>query len=379
MMRKLGLGVLAMGLAMALAAVCASAGPLSASLQHSPQGNFLIDLLRGLITPDIRLEAEGYPEALPNDGRSESLISVHMLRDGKPLAGVKVTGQISAGDGVLRDNSAVTNDQGLAQFHYQAGLMPQPGVLNFTTDDKAVSAELKLPLAPISYLDVKVITPEEYAKLHARKAAAAPIYRLSLDGFPQQLAADGGSTSLLTASLSFTDGKPACGVPLKAELVSGEGSLRQGSQLTDSAGHVNLYFTAGRSVGTAIISVTEPSTGLSTALNILLVETTGVRVALVYKDPQTKAESHEGAILPADGVTGLPMVAQVSDLAGMPLSRIELRAEIVDNGDGRIEMQRPVSDSSGRVEFTYFPGLRTGTVRLRVFAVDGLPSSALGQ
>ncbi|MCC7477393.1 hypothetical protein IT575_02950 [bacterium] len=374
-MRKLTKGLLAVLLALVPALLCAAASP--AALQpREVQTNFLIDLVRGLFTPDIKLVCESYPEALPNDGRSESLISVHMLRDGKPLAGVELEAQITAGDGLLRDRKAVTDDKGLATFRYQAGIMPQPGELSISTLDRSNVAELKLPLAPVSYLDVDVITPEEYAKLRARQTAAAPIYKLELSGFPEQLAADGGSQSVLTATLSFPDGKPAPGVPLKAEILSGDGSLRQETQLTDAQGRIQIYFTAGRTVGTATVRVFELSTGLAAALNITLVEDAGVRIELLYQDPQTRSEAREGAVLPADGVTGLPLVARVTDLNGQPLHGVELKVEILDDGAGRVEMQRPASDGSGRVEFTFYAGMRTGMVRLRAYAAQGLPESS---
>ncbi len=376
-MRKLGLGVVAIVLALGLAGVCAaSIGAPGAAPSGSSQSNFLIELVRSLFAPDIELVCESYPEALPNDGRSESLISVHMLRDGKPLAGVELEAQITAGDGMLRQRTATTDDKGVASFLYQAGIMPRPGELSISTRDKSSTAELKLPLAPVSYLDVEVISPEEYAKLRARQTAAAPIYKLELSGFPEQLAADGGSQSVLTATLSFPDGKPAAGVPLKAEILSGDGSLRQECQLTDAQGRVQIYFTAGRTVGTATIRVFELSTGLAAALNVTLVEDAGVRIELMYQDPQTRSEAREGAVLPADGVTGLPLVARVTDLNGQPLHGVELKVEILDDGAGRVELPRPASDGSGRVEFTFYPGMRTGQIRLRAFAAQGLPESS---
>jgi hypothetical protein len=123
--------------------------------------------------------------------------------------------------------------------------------------------------------------------------------------------------------------------------------------------------------------VFELSTGLAAVLNFTLVEDAGLRIELLYKDPQTRAEAREGAVLPADGVTGLPLIARVTDLSGQPLRDVELKVEILDDGAGRVEMQRPDSDGSGRVEFTYFPGMRTGQVRLRAYAADGLPASKL--
>jgi hypothetical protein len=366
------------GLAIVALLPCTATASLGYSPSSPPALAWLLDLLPGLLAPQLKLTADCYPQALPNDGLSSSLVSVHLLRDGKPLAGVEVLAQVEAGGGMLRDCSVVTDDSGLAEFKYQAGLMPEPARISFSTADSAVRTEVKLPLAPLSYLDVQVITPEEYAKLKARQVSAAPIYTLELSGFPLQLAADGGSLAMLTATLRHSgDGKPAAGVALKAELLSGDGALSLDSNITNAQGQVQIYFTAGRIVGTTTVRVLETSTGLAASLNILLVEPAGARVELSYKDPLNRGESREGALLPADGTTGLPVVAKVTDLNGLPLRGVEVRVEILDNGDGRIEIFDAVSNASGEVLFTCYAGMRTGKLRLRAFAAAGLPLPAV--
>jgi hypothetical protein len=248
-------------------------------------------------------------------------------------------------------------------------------LISFSTPDSKVSTELKLPLAPVSYLDVQVVTAEEYKKIKARQVSAAPIYTLELSGFPTQLAADGGSLSMLTATLKHTGtGKPAAGVALQADLLSGDGSVSLQEQVTNAQGQLRIYYTAGRVVGTTTIRVVEPSTGLAATLDLRLVEPAGARVELVYKDPVTRSESREGALLPADGLTGLPVVARITDLNGLPLRGVELRVEVLDNGDGRVEMVEAVSDCNGQVQFNCIAGLRTGKLRLRAYAAAGLPA-----
>lgn len=323
------------------------------------------------------MEARSYPQALPNDGFSEATISVQLLSDGQPVAERIVQAEVAKGDGFLGYSEAVTNTDGVAMFNYRAGLMPEPGVVKVHAPGAGLEAMVKIPLAPVTYLDVNLVTPEEYAAHRERQVSAAPIYTLDISAFPLQLAADGGSLSTVTATLKQTTGEPAAGVPLTAEIISGEGALDVEQVATDKLGNFTFYFTPGFLPGTATIRVMEPSTGLVAAVDIVLVEAGPARVQLYYFDPFAALKSREGALLPADGSTGLEMVAEITDLTGIPLSGVELKLEVMDQPNGWVECLDPVSDASGEVEFTYHAGSMTGPVRLRAYIADGLPSTDL--
>ncbi len=320
------------------------------------------------------MEARSYPQALPNDGYSEATISVQLLSAGEPVSERVVQAEVAMGDGFLGYSEAVTNSDGVAMFSYRAGLMPEPGVVKVHAPEAGLETMVKIPLAPVTYLDVNLVTPEEYAAHRQRQVSAAPIYTLNIGAFPLQLAADGRSLSTITATLKHTDGKPAAGVPLTAEIISGEGSLDVDQVATDKQGKFTFNFSPGFLPGTATIRVLEPSTGLVAAVDIVLVEAGPARVQLYYLDPFAALKSREGAILPADGSTGLELVAEITDLAGIPLSGVELKLEVLDQPNGWLECLDPVSDASGEVTFTYHAGAVTGPVRLRAYIADGLPS-----
>ena len=110
-------------------------------------------------------------------------------------------------------------------------------------NDAAVT--VTIPLAPVTYLDVLLVSAEEYQAHLDRQAAAAPIYTLTATAFPEQLAADGGSLATLNACLMHTDGSPAPGVPLMAEIISGEGELIIEETATDSSGQWQGRLGAG--------------------------------------------------------------------------------------------------------------------------------------
>jgi hypothetical protein len=342
---------------------------------HHAESAILADLFGAapIAVDNMTLEARSYPQALPNDGYSQATISVKLASEGKPVAERVVRAEVAKGDGFLGYSEAVTNTEGVAKFNYRAGLMPEAGVVKVLSPDTGVQATIKIPLAPVTYLDVTLVTPEEYAAHRKRQASAAPIYTLAVDAFPQQLAADGGSLATVTATLKHTDGKPAAGVPLKAELISGEGDLTIEQQATDTQGKFKFNFTPGFKPGTATVRVMEPSTGLVAAVDILLVEAGPARVTLYYIDQFAADKSREGALLPADGHTGLPMVAEVTNLQGIPLSGVELKLEVMDQPNGWLECLDPVSDASGTVDFTYHAGALTGPVRLRAYVASGLP------
>ncbi|MCH7472729.1 hypothetical protein IIA79_07255, partial [bacterium] len=58
---------------------------------------------------------------------------------------------------------------------------------------------------------------------------------------------------MITARLSYIDGSPAAGVPLRAEIISGDGSLVVDGVATSAGGLFPFYFTAVYTPGTATI------------------------------------------------------------------------------------------------------------------------------
>lgn len=329
------------------------------------------------VVPKLRFTATAYPQTLPNDGRSECEITVSAKDDaGQPAAKVEVQAVVREGDGILRERSLTTDDKGSAIFHLRVGISPRPVKIEISDAGGTKVQELTVPLAAVSYFDLLLVTPEEYAAHKKRQASAAPIYKLALDVFPQQLAADGGSSAHATATLTFTaDGRPAPGVPLRAEVSGSAGRVYTSQPATDSSGRMSFYFTAGRTAGTATLRIIEPSTGLTTSASILLVEAGPARIEIAVDDQSAIGTDHDGTMLPADGYTGLPLKIKVTDLYGSALSGVEVKLEVMDLGSGWIELRDPVSDSFGEVRAVYHAGSSTGKMRLRAFAAAGLPSN----
>jgi hypothetical protein len=347
-------------------AVPALAPAQSSSLLEIP------DPAQALAAGDPQMAIHSHPQALPNDGDSSAEITVSIAQDDTPVEGLLVTARVVQSDGTLDSYEVETDVDGAAVFRFRAGVLPETPHLSFTAEGIPEPEALTIPIAPIAYMDVKVVTPEEYAAFRKRQASAAPIYKLETDSFPSQLAADGGSMSTISARLTMADGKPAPGVPLSAKIMSGDGDLAMDQVATDTNGDFKLYYIAGFTPGTVTIAVIEPSTGLTVSTDIILVEAGPVRIELLYLDPISPEPLHEGAILPADGLTALPMLARVTDLNGLPVTGIELRVELVDSVSGWIELLDPVSDVAGEVDFNYYAGTTTGKVRLRAFAIEGM-------
>jgi hypothetical protein len=324
-----------------------------------------------------QIVATANPQALPNDGRSETSIQVEVRLAGQPAPGQVVKAAVASGGGALFASQATTDSTGIARFQFRAGIMPDGAVLNFTTADAVAQTALEIPIAPMAYLDVLLLTPEEYKAHRDRQVAAAPIYTLAVTVFPEQLAADGGSIAALAAQLNMADGPPAPGVPLKVEIISGEGQLLVDRLATGSNGRLEFHFTAGYVPGTVTIRVTEPSTGLSASVNIILVKTGPARIELYYMDPLLPGAWREGAVLPADGITCLPMLAKVTDLLGLPLPGAEVKLELLDSSNGWLQVLDPVSDAQGHVPFAYYAGMSPGKVRLRAYVANGMRKTTL--
>jgi hypothetical protein len=149
--------------------------------------------------------------------------------------------------------------------------------------------------------------------------------------------------------------------------------------MTDSKGEFQFFYVAGFMPGMVTVQVLEPSTGLVAAQDLLLVEAGPARVALFHTDPRNGLQKREGALLPADGAAELPVLAEITDLAGIPLAGVELRIEVLDSSNGWIELLDAVSDAQGQVQFVYHAGSHTGSVRLRAYISAGLTAvSAIG-
>jgi len=324
------------------------------------------------VKQECQITVESYPQSLPNDGYSEAVLKVALMIGDLPVCGETVFAQVTRGDIGLDYEEAVTDEDGLAEFSLQAGLIPEPAEISVSTENTATTASLSIPLAPVTYLDILLVTPEDYENHLERQASAAPIYTLGVSAFPGQLAADGGSMAMINACLRLTDGTPAPGVPLVAEIISGEGTLAYDEIATDKAGMFQFYFIAGILPGTVTISLTEPSTGLVSVVDIMLVEAGPARVELLYYDPLSPQPERDGAILPADGISSLPVIARVTDLTGLPLPGVELRIEIIEEETGWLEILDPQTDAAGEVEFSYYSGTTTGPVRIRAFVAAGV-------
>jgi hypothetical protein len=383
-MRRAGLKL---GALAAIAGLLLAATPASALLDAFPLGR----LSPGLAKPGYLLAVSAYPSALPNDGRSEADITVTVQQDAKPVPDVTVIGEVVDGGGLLTQRSAVTDSNGVAHFPYRSGLMPAAGQLRFHVqpplpagtpdapvpppgDAAAASTSLAIPLPPVTYLDLQLVTPREYAAMRNQRKAASVVYALALSAFPQQLAADGGSMTTVICQLkSAVNGKPAAGVALTAKLVSGDGQLIPDGKVTDDKGRFYIDFIAGITPGTAVVRVLEPSSGLAQNIELTLVKAGPARIKLHYANPQDVVANREGTFLPCDGSSALPLVADVTDLAGVPLSGVELKLEVLgDATNGWLEVLDATSDAAGQVEFQYHSGVQPGRVRLRAYVAKGL-------
>ncbi|MEZ5338354.1 MAG: Ig-like domain-containing protein [bacterium] len=349
------------------------AAPASALFDLALIGNILFPHHKQV--DGTALLTHAYPEALPNDGRSESEIQVMLVDDGQPLAGETVEARITDGGGFLASTSAVTDEAGMASFGYRSGMLPTSAKISFSVAQHELTSELEIPIAPVTYLNLELVSPEDYLLYLDRQSSAANYYRLQMNAFPDQLAADGSSVATLSAKLTHADGTPAPGVPLKAVIQAGEGQLLIEQQATDAQGNYSVDVLSGRQPGVLSVALIEPSTGLSESFNFTLVESTGAHIELFYSNEFSNGLARKGAVIPADGVNELNLVAEVTDLFGLPLSGVEIRVEFIDEENGSIQVIDPVTDASGRVELSYFSGTFTGPVRIRAYVASGLDSA----
>lgn len=317
-------------------------------------------------TKQVVMTLTSDPPTLPADGVSVATVqAVVTTAVGVPIKNRPVSFVHLAGNGRLIPIQPVTDEAGVARATYTAGVTADTSRLSAIDTTSGASTQFEIPLSISASIDVNLVNPATYVEKAVKRIAVMPMFTLTATAFPDKMPADGISLSFITAHLTYKDGRTAAGFPLTFAVRSGGGSITPRATMTDKQGNLQAVYQAGKLPGTALIVVTEPSSGLSATVEITLVEGGPAKIKLSFRD-QSGGFSPDAATLPADGGTTVQVVATVTNLFDMPMPGYKVQFSL-KNRNGRIELLDPVTDANGQVVATYYAGTLVGVETITAF------------
>jgi len=307
--------------------------------------------------------------AVPADGESEAMIEV-LLTDsaGKPVAGRMLALLLAEGSGSAMPDDPVTGDEGRATFTYRAGRVAVTNRFDLMDVATGKCLEVVLPTSLTAEVTVELVDPVEFNRMVTSAMSRPDIFELEVIAQPEALPADEVSCSRLTARLTYKDGRPAAGFPVKFSLASGYGAIEQEETVTDKDGYIGAFYRVSDRVGTVIIEARELTTGKVASVEITVVEAGPAKLKLWLED-HAGAMFEERAVMPADGASQMTVAVQVLSLVDTPIAGAKVQFKLASDL-GRLEVVDAVSDGNGMVRALFTAGAFTGTERITAYLVS---------
>jgi len=212
------------------------------------------------------------------------------------------------------------------------------------------------PAAPVYQLQIDVV-PDPANPVHAYEG-------FSLGAVPDTLTADGVSRANVIATLT-KDGLPVSGMTVLFAVSGAGGSLTSSSAVTDLSGRAQVFYIAGIKAGKALITATEPSTGITATKVITLLADAPSKI-YVKAYPDT---------LPADGVSASRVVVEVADVNSNPTENVQVKYSRRGGPEyGTVSADAGVTDARGACDFIYTAGTVPGVATVDVTASSPAPT-----
>lgn len=306
---------------------------------------------------------------VPADSEAEAAITVRLAdTEGAPAAGRRLALLLFEGDGSVMPDEPVTDAGGVAHFTYRAGRLAITNHFELLDLNSGERLEFTLPTSLTAEVTVELVDPATYASRVASAMTRPDMFDLALTAFPEALPADEVSSSRLTAYLTYKDGRPAAGFPVKFMIASGNGSVTQEQELTDRDGYITAFYRVSDRVGTVVIEAVELTTGERASMDITVVEAGPAKLKLWLED-DAGGFFEERAVLPADGISSFVVVAQVLSLVDTPIAGAKLQFKLV-NQLGFLEVLEAETDGDGCIHAIYTAGTFAGTERIIAYLVS---------
>lgn len=308
---------------------------------------------------------------VPADGETEAELAIRIAdADGSPVVGKFLSLSFKEGDGFLIPQNPITDENGEAVFTYRAGKLAITNTVSILDVSTGASFDFVLPTSLSAVLTVELVDPVEYQRQRSASILAPDVFNLELFAFPDVLVADGLSISRLTARLTYKDGRPASGFPIAFRIASGFGRISQESRLTNGEGVIEAVFQASERVGNVLVEAVEQTTGKRAIVEIAVLKAGPAKLKLFFAD-STFAISENKAVIPADGVTRIELIAQVLSLADTPVSGVRVDFKL-KNFLGSLEVPDSLTGASGEVHAFFIPATTPGLEEITAFVISAL-------
>jgi hypothetical protein len=325
-----------------------------------------------VLDPALSVAVSTSPGELPADERSTARVEVAVTdANGKPAARHKVrfllattshyTGVVGGGafreqvGGSLREESWGETDLfGRVTATYVAGFAAKTAIVvarDMTSDDTGTGWIRTFIEAGAG---LELLQP-------GRGAVAAGGYQIAVTSSDAWLTADGRSQARITARVTL-DGKPVAGHGVTFGTSSSNGSVRAVRDTTDSNGEARALYTAGRKIGTVLVTATDATAGVSGSVPIELRSDAPAKLAVTVTPPS----------LPADGHSTAGVVVRVTDVNDNPNDNTEVEFKL--SGAGRLLEDRGVTGLSGEFRTEYVAGRAPGRVSFAITVRSAVPT-----
>jgi len=228
--------------------------------------------------------------------------------------------------------------------------------VSVTLTDPAKSAgKVAAPDKPVYQLQIEAVPdPANPIKVYEGFAVSA---------VPDTLTADGVSRATIIATLT-KDGVPVQGKTILFGVSGAGGSLTKPSALTDVSGRAQVFYIAGTTAGKALVTATEPTTGITATKVITLLADAPAKIyAKAYPDT-----------LPADGASSSRIVVELADVNNNPTEGVAV-SFAVRGGNGALSSYAGVTDARGACDFVYMAGRNVGVATVDISAKSEAPSA----
>jgi hypothetical protein len=171
------------------------------------------------------------------------------------------------------------------------------------------------------------------------------------------------STSRIKARVTDIKGQPVSGEKIVFSISSDNGSLATLDQATDNRGVAEAVYTAGKKIGTVVVTALDTSAGITGSAMIILMSDAPAKV-YISAIPNT---------LPADGKSKADIGISVRDINDNPNQGAVIEYDIL-KGRGRLDEDENRTDRNGEAKNRYRTGSSAGTVTIQAKVTSRIPS-----
>lgn len=187
----------------------------------------------GIIAHTISLDA--HPDKIPADGVSTSTISIQLKdKKGKDVKVKDVIIDFRTNKGTLSADSAVTDNNGRATVKLTSSTKPEKANIKASSESVLMPRETEVEFETV----------------------ASDMYSISLTAVPNEIPADGKSTSEITAQIMDKHGNDLSVKDVFISFETTEGTLNRVSARTDNHGKASVTLKSSSRPGTAVIKAT---------------------------------------------------------------------------------------------------------------------------